>query len=275
MNPDIIDLIYQHEEVEGIAVFSIDGALQENQLTINQESTFVVFNVIEKIRADLLKADRKLKGFLLKSEKLTIQICILEEYLLILQLAEPYSATSIENKIRSVFKEQQVPTSVLRAAPAQPNVERSVALPPISGVSIENNTITQPLIQEANKPSTIRSAHVPLEQIHPKLTQKVTINTAEIPPTPKQNTQVPAEVEQIVFSDFKTKIIQLLKRVAPNAIAQKMLLDVVKAENIDLNIVSIDKPLALAIGEKAIAKIPNAGKRKLIIKEYQSFIKTL
>ena len=49
MDPEIIDLIYQNDEVVGVAVFSKTGDLIENQLSINDESISVVAQTISGI----------------------------------------------------------------------------------------------------------------------------------------------------------------------------------------------------------------------------------
>ena len=57
MDPEIIDLIYQNDEVVGVAVFSNTGDLIENQLSINDESISVVAQTISGIASALHNAE--------------------------------------------------------------------------------------------------------------------------------------------------------------------------------------------------------------------------
>ena len=60
----------------------------------------------------------------------------------------------------------------------------------------------------------------------------------------------------------------LLKRVAPGAIADKMITDVFSAEGVDASAASIPKEQTIGLGRQIVAKIPNKSRRKMIEKEY-------
>ena len=103
MDPEIIDLIYQNDEVVGVAVFSKTGDLIENQLSINDESISVVAQTISSIASALHNAERELKGFLLQSTAVTLQVCVVSDFILVMQMAEEFSANKVEQSVRSIF----------------------------------------------------------------------------------------------------------------------------------------------------------------------------
>lgn len=103
MDEEIIDLIYQNEDVEGVAIFTRAGELIESQLSIMEEALQVVSKIVVDIANAFASADRELRGFLLQSEKVTLQIFVLREAILILQLNDSFEASRIDKKIRSIF----------------------------------------------------------------------------------------------------------------------------------------------------------------------------
>ena len=80
---------------------------------------------------------------------------------------------------------------------------------------------------------------------------------------------------QIDVADFKSQMRHLLKRVAPGAIADKMITDTFTAEGIDTSATSIPKEQAIGLGAKVVEKIPNKSRRKMIENEYALLIKQL
>ncbi len=227
MNADVIDLIYQNEEVEGLAIFSREGNLVENQLSIDESSLAVVAKTIAEIATSLGEVNRLLKGFVLKSDKLTLMICVFDRSILLLELISPFSANKVEKNLRSLISGS---TSLIEVEDA-----------PAHSSPLE---ITEPVV--ANEP------------------KKLLVNIPEV---------TPAVVEQqsentINFSEYKSNMAKLMKRVAPGGVADKMIADVFAAESVDVNNEQIDRDLAIRLGEKIIAKIPNASRRKMIIKEY-------
>ena len=218
MDSEFIDLIYQNDEVVGVAVFTSTGELVENQLSVNDASIIVVSQTISNITSALAEAERDLRGFLLKSAAITLQICVVSDYILVMQLAEEFSANKVEQSIRSIFT-GMAPT---QASPA---------------------TVDSQPIAQAAEPVAV---------------------AAEQPSEPLE--------DQIDFYAFKAKLLQLLKRVAPGGIAEKMINETFAAEGVDTALPSMSKDVAIALGAKTVAKIPNKGKRKLIEKEYQLLV---
>jgi len=231
MDEEIIDLIYQNEEVEGIAIFSPSGEVIENQLALTEDSVAVVSKTVANINTALDSADRRLKGFLLKSEKVRMQICILDDVILLLQLSEEFSANDLEKKIRSIMSGVNIKTPSTPQLPPDP-VPQEARAQFITSVEPQNDTHTTTL--------------------DPKI-----------------------EENQIDFAEFKSKLTKLIKRVAPGGIAEKMINEAILSENIDSTTVFINKDAASALGEKVVAKIPNASRRKMIAKEYQILTKSL
>ena len=213
MDPEIIDLIYQNDEVVGVAVFNAAGALIDNQLSINDESIAVVAQTISGITSALGAAERQLKGFLLQSSAVTLQVCVVSDFILVMQMAEDFSANKVEQSVRSIF----------------------------SGIAPTDPT------------------------------------PSPVPAIPEQAQAAASEPagDQIDVADFKSQMRQLLKRVAPGAIADKMINDVFSAEGVDASAASIPKEQAIGLGSQIVAKIPNKSRRKMIENEYALLIKQL
>lgn len=223
MDDKIYDLIYENEEVESLALVSAQGDIIENQLPMTEDSLQLVSQTILKILAGLDSAGRHLRGFILKSENLTLQICSIDNVILLLELADPFSANTVDKNVRSILSGAQA------VVPQQAAVPQALATP------------------QAQSPE---------------------------PRTESQSVATANLEDQIDFNNFRASLVKLLKRVAPGGIADKMVNDVLAAEGIQNTITFLDKHKAIEIGEKVVAKIPNAGRRKIIAKEYQTLAKS-
>lgn len=218
MNQDLIDLIYHNEEVEGVAISSSNGAVIENQLALTDSSLEAIAVTVAKIKLGLSDAKRHLKGFLFRSNSSILQVCIFDEYVVFVQLVEPYSAVKIERSIRSIFGEH----------------------------SGETETQTQ----------QINATQERVEQYEKVIAE---------PPA-----------DHIKLDDFITKLKTLLKRVAPGGVADNMINQGCAAANVDLSSTeTIAKSDAIDLGQTVIGKIPNASRRKIILKEYETVITSL
>jgi len=226
MDTDIIDLIYQNEEVEGIAVFATNGEVIENQLALTEESVKTVSQHVADIAAGLDAAGRTLRGFILKSDSITYQICVFDHVILLLHLTGDYSANKVELSVRSIIGEV------------------------------------------FNTPETAQ----------PEPINTVSSGISQLPPIEKQQSLQPETVQDVVaeptedqmgFADFKLQLSKLIKRVAPSGVADKMINDTLTEASIDPSSINIGKETAIELGNKVVAKIPNASRRKMIAKEFK------
>ena len=239
MNANLIDLIYQNDEVEGVAVFTLDGEMVENQLDISEDAILVVSRTVASISYGFQKAGRTVKGFLLKSQELSLQICFIDGYILLMQLAEDFSANKIEQQIRSIFRSSTVSMSIPSPPEALPSQPEALPLQPVAQPS-------QPVAQPSQ----------PETQPQPETPDVITADIIGLP-------------------DFLENLTKLLKRVSPSSVADKMIKDAFKQEGIDLNAKAITRDMAVYMGDKAIAKIPNKARRKMIEREYHLLIEQL
>ena len=231
MNPDTIDLIYQNESVEGVAIFNSAGELIENQLSYNEDSVTKIAQTMLGINQALTDADRFLKGFLIKSETTTLQICIFDDFLLIMALSDPHAADTLEKAVRSIFGK----ASSSNSAPAH-------VIPETSNQKTTTNTVqAEQVVQQEPQPVTPEPAG---EEI----------------------------VDGIKLDDYKPKLMTLLKRVAPGNVAEKIINEAMTANAIGADTPTLTIGQAITVGESAVSKIPNAGKRKLVNKEFQLLI---
>ena len=82
--------------------------------------------------------------------------------------------------------------------------------------------------------------------------------------------------DHINLEDFASKLKNLLKRVAPGGVAEKMINAGFTEAKIDIaSMKTIAKSDAIALGESVIGKIPNASRRKIILKEYETITSSL
>ena len=230
MNADVIDLIYQNEEVIGLAVFSREGTLIENQLSIDENSLTIVAKTIAHIAGGLGRANRILKGFMLKSDRLTLMISVFDDSILLLELSSPFSADKIEKNLRSLISGS---TSLVGSLPqaAQPSQPAQSPVMQVGAAAVADEPKKLPVI------------------------------------TPEAEVALPP-ANLISFPEYKSSIAKLMKRVAPGGVADKMIAEVLAAASVDMNSKDIDRDLAIHLGEQIVAKIPNAGRRKMIAKEY-------
>ena len=109
MNTDFIDLIYQNEAVEGVAIFSSTGILIENQLSINESSALLIAKTITDISNSLSSVKRPLQGFFIKSDTITIQICLVNNIMVLLEVNNESSANETDHKLRSILGDISIP----------------------------------------------------------------------------------------------------------------------------------------------------------------------
>ncbi|MDB9741361.1 hypothetical protein OAB00_00760 [Akkermansiaceae bacterium] len=231
MDPAIIDLIYQNEAVEGIAIFDAQNQLVENQLSINQGSVLVIAETIHNIRMGLASAGRDMLGFLIKTDRMMIQVCMFPDKLVLLEVSQDFSANETDKKLRSIFGGSRGATTQLVSV-------KSVQLPAAAE--------EEPVVEE-----------IPVAQA-----------VTEVIPEPQI-------VDGIDWQGFKGSTHSLLKRVAPDRVAENMMNGVIKDMGLDPAAELMPKEQAVEFGYKVIAKIPNKSRRALMEKEYTSLLSSI
>ena len=215
----LIDLFYQNDSVEGVAVFSSAGQLIENQLALGESTLEKVGVSIARIRNDLSVAERQMFGFALKAEKILLQIIIHDEQIILLQLTPDSDLNEVYLKIVS-------------------------ALGKLGGSQSKKPTLPAP----------------------PESTPQQPAETAAAPE---------AAPGSLLWSDYEPVLLKLLKSVAPGGLAKKMLTDGAAEVGYspDSGVLTLDE--AALVGQAAVNKIPNAARRKIVMKEFASIHKKL
>ncbi len=103
MDSELIDLIYQNEDVEGAAIFDANNQLVENQLSITLNKVMTIAETLLDLRHSLMKARREMLGFLIKSDKILLHVAIFPNMLIVLELSSGASINSVDKKLRSLI----------------------------------------------------------------------------------------------------------------------------------------------------------------------------
>lgn len=128
MDSELIDLIYQNEEVEGVAIFDGNNQLVENQLSITLVKVMAIAETLHNLRSSLMQAGREMLGFLIKSDKSLLHVTMFPNMLIVLELSKVSSVNALDKKIRSVVGTGQVATNT-PVQPSLPAAKKPVALP--------------------------------------------------------------------------------------------------------------------------------------------------
>ncbi|MGJ8676545.1 MAG: hypothetical protein ACSHX0_03415 [Akkermansiaceae bacterium] len=143
MHTELIDLLYENEAVEGVALFKDTGDLLESHLALSESSVIQICASLVSMKFGLAEASRAMKGFVIKTEKYTLQAYIYKDLLILLQVNPSYALDKTYLKIQSQLGDQ---------------AKSPAALPRNSGVTItesdvattENVTIDEPMVQWAD-----------------------------------------------------------------------------------------------------------------------------
>lgn len=101
MHNELIDILYEHETVEGLALFHDSGILIENQLAISELAVIQICACIIKIRRGLAEASREMKGFVIKNSKYILQVYMHGDLLILLQVKSILSAEKTYQTLQS------------------------------------------------------------------------------------------------------------------------------------------------------------------------------
>jgi len=101
MHSELIDLLYENDAVEGVALFHDSGKLVENQLAISETSVNQIFLCLNDIKQGLADASRTMQGFLIKNSKYLLQAFIHGDLILLLQVGANFSPEKTYQSLRS------------------------------------------------------------------------------------------------------------------------------------------------------------------------------
>jgi len=101
MYKEIVDVIYENEGVEGIAIFNDLGNLVVNQLALNEEALVKVGTSLTNVRSGLAGVSREVLGFVLKTDDYLLQAIIQKEVTFLLQITPGYSVAEIYSSVKS------------------------------------------------------------------------------------------------------------------------------------------------------------------------------
>ena len=101
MYKEIVDIIYENEGVEGIAIFNDLGNLVVNQLALNEEALVKIGASLTSIRSGLEGVSREILGFVLKTDNYLLQAIIQKEVTFLLQITPGYSVTETYSSVKS------------------------------------------------------------------------------------------------------------------------------------------------------------------------------
>jgi len=126
MDSDLIDLIYQNEAVEGVAIFDANNQLVENQLSLSLSKVEAIATTLYKLKNGLTDAGRELRGFVIKSGALLLLVCMSPENLILLEISEGASVNEVDSNLRSI-----IGTTASQPQAAQPATVQPLASQPI------------------------------------------------------------------------------------------------------------------------------------------------
>ena len=101
MYKEIVDIIYENEGVEGIAIFNDLGNLVVNQLALNEEALVKIGASLTSIRSGLEGVSREILGFVLKTDNYLLQAIIQREVTFLLEITPGYSVTETYSSVKS------------------------------------------------------------------------------------------------------------------------------------------------------------------------------
>lgn len=135
MDSDLVDLIYQNEAVEGVAIINASNEVEENQLSIRASKVNAIATTLLKLKKGLNDAGREMRGFLIKSDSILLMANMTSERLILLELSEGSSVNEVERSLRSILGDA-VAQPVL-AEPVESEPVAQAALPAVEPVEEE------------------------------------------------------------------------------------------------------------------------------------------
>ena len=146
MDSDIIDLIYQNDAVEGLAIFDENNQLVENQLSLTLNKVLAISATLHKLQKGITNAGRELRGFVIKSGSYLLLVCMSPDLLIILELSPGYSVNEVDSNVRSIIGGASPRTQQPAQQPAQP-------AQPAQPVAQQPAQPAQPVAQQPAQPA--------------------------------------------------------------------------------------------------------------------------
>ena len=132
MDSDIIDLIYQNDAVEGLAIFDENNQLVENQLSLTLNKVLAISATLHKLQKGITNAGRELRGFVIKSGSYLLLVCMSPDLLIILELSPGYSVNEVDSNVRSIIGGASPRTQQPAQQPAQPVAQQPLPAQPVA-----------------------------------------------------------------------------------------------------------------------------------------------
>ena len=219
MNAELIELFYQNDAVEGVAVFNADGSLVESQLALSEDAVKAFGPAFSQIKNDLGLAARKLLGFSIQVDSYLLHIICHGDSIYLLQLTQGCSVNEVYLHVRSLLGDT--------------GAEEPAAVVPEPTVAAQ---------EPAPEPVAVEP---------------------EIGP------------DDISWAQYHASLLAILKKVAPSNLASKMITESAASVGFDEASSHIHINTATVLGQSAVERIPNAGRRKIVAKEYALMISKL
>ena len=251
MSLDFIDLIYQNKAVEGLAVFDANNELLENQLSLHVSKVKVIGKSLYNFKLGLSDAKRVMRGFLIKSESITLLTSVFPDYLIILEVSEGSSLNEVDSKLRSIMMDA-FPESLKQAPPVQPTLPSR----PVQQ--------TQPVQPTQPIPARLTSSQQLISQPQPILPP----GAESVQPLQYAQANPMMETAVVDLINFKDRLSKLLKTVAPLKAVSTMIETSMNQMGIDLTTMRLPVQTATDLGHLVVSKIPNKARREILQKEY-------
>ena len=127
MHSELIDLLYENDAVEGVALFQT-GQLAENQLALSEASVTQICSCIYEIQQGLADAGRKMQGFLIKNSKYLLQAFLHNDLVILLQVTPSYSPEQTYQALSSQLGKTSSPSLPPAAEQTQKPAAEKVAV---------------------------------------------------------------------------------------------------------------------------------------------------
>ncbi|MGJ8673321.1 hypothetical protein [Rubritalea sp.] len=145
MYQELIELLYENEAVEAVALFTDQGHLIENQLAISESTITQVCASLVTIKNGLAGSNREMKGFLVKTQKYTLQAYVHSDLLILLQVSSNFSINKTYHNIQSQLGQKTYSPASGDAQAVSSNTQTEVAQSEQAEYSVEWDDFRQKL----------------------------------------------------------------------------------------------------------------------------------
>ena len=155
MHSELIDLLYENDAVEGVALFQT-GQLAENQLALSEASVTQICSCIYEIQQGLADAGRLMQGFLIKNSKYLLQAFLHNDLVILLQVTPSYS-----------------PEQTYQALSSQLGKTSSPSLPPAATEQTQKPAAEKVAVETAVVEEADDSSHIDWSEFQQKLSSLI------------------------------------------------------------------------------------------------------